>query len=51
MSMEEVQKDYGRFKKQAKDLQKWILETFTEEKIHSQMIESFNKIEQGENNV
>ena len=32
MKLREVYKDYGRFKKQAKDLQKWILENFEEEK-------------------
>ena len=29
MKLREVSKDYGRFKKQAKDLQKYILKTFT----------------------
>jgi len=30
MKLREMYKDHGRFKKQAKDLQKWILENFTE---------------------
>ena len=51
MAMDEASKDHGRFKKQAKSLQKWILENFSEEKIHKQMIENFIKAEQGEKNV
>lgn len=31
MRLREMYKDYGRFKKQAETLQKWILETFTKE--------------------
>jgi len=51
MSMEEVQKDYGRFKKQAKDLQKWVLNNFSEDHIHKLLIDSINKAVQGEDNV
>ena len=32
MRLREVYKDYGRFKKQAKTLQKWIKKNFTAEK-------------------
>ena len=32
MNLEEVHRDYGRFKKRAKELQKWINEEFSEEK-------------------
>tara|TARA_A100001515_G_scaffold29399_2_gene22844 strand:+ start:3152 stop:4429 length:1278 start_codon:yes stop_codon:yes gene_type:complete len=32
MRLREMYKDYGRFKKQAKDLQKWILKEFSQEK-------------------
>ena len=51
MSMEEIHKDYGRFKKRASDLQKWVLNNFSEDQIHNKLIESINKAEQGENNV
>ena len=40
MAMDEVYKDYGRFKKRAKELQKWVCEEFTEEKKYDE----FNKI-------
>jgi hypothetical protein len=43
MCMEEVHKDHGRFKKQAKTLQKWILDEFTEEKQYNKMVESVIK--------
>tara|TARA_R110000824_G_scaffold49483_8_gene138803 strand:- start:20752 stop:22734 length:1983 start_codon:yes stop_codon:yes gene_type:complete len=36
MNLEEVHKDNGRFVKRAKELQKWICEEFTEEKIYDQ---------------
>tara|TARA_Y100000310_G_C20679057_1_gene814806 strand:- start:244 stop:1509 length:1266 start_codon:yes stop_codon:yes gene_type:complete len=49
MCMEEVYKDHGRFKKQAKQLQNWILENFTEEQQYEKMVNSimtaFNKEE------
>jgi len=38
MNLEEVYKDYGRFKKRAKDLQKWVCEEFSEEKQYSQYV-------------
>ena len=40
MAMEEVFKDHGRFKKQAKQLQDWILEEFSEEKQYKKMVDS-----------
>ena len=40
MCMDEVYKDHGRFKKQAKQLQEWILEEFTEEKQYKKVIDS-----------
>jgi hypothetical protein len=40
MKLREVYKDYGRFKKQAKELQKWILEEFEESKQYKKMRES-----------
>ena len=52
MCMDEVYKDHGRFKKQAKTLQSWILDEFTEEKQYNKMIESIMKCfdQEGENN-
>ena len=38
-NMEEVYKDSGRFKKRAKQLQKWLREEFSEEKVYSKMVE------------
>tara|TARA_R110002020_G_scaffold18560_10_gene64632 strand:+ start:2458 stop:3714 length:1257 start_codon:yes stop_codon:yes gene_type:complete len=40
MAMEEVYKDHGRFKKQAKQLQEWVLEEFTEEKQYNKIVDS-----------
>lgn len=40
MNLEDVYKDHGRFKKRAKILQKWILESFSEKKINKQYVES-----------
>jgi len=40
MKLREVYKDHGRFKKQAKNLQKWILENFASEKQYSLLIEN-----------
>tara|TARA_R100001129_G_scaffold171479_4_gene141642 strand:+ start:1169 stop:2428 length:1260 start_codon:yes stop_codon:yes gene_type:complete len=37
MKLREVYKDYGRFKSQAKRLQKWILKQFSKEKVYSDM--------------
>jgi hypothetical protein len=38
MALEEVYKDYGRFVKRAKELQKWICKEFTEEKKYKEFI-------------
>jgi len=38
MNLMDVYKDPGRFKKRAKDLQKWILEEFSQEKIYEQFV-------------
>jgi glycosyltransferase involved in cell wall biosynthesis len=38
-NLEEVYKDHGRFKKRAKQLQKWIYAEFSEEKIYNRYIE------------
>ena len=37
MKLREVYKDYGRFKKQATELKKWVRNTFTEERQHQQL--------------
>ena len=39
MNLEEMYKDHGRFKKRAKELQKWVCEEFTEDKIYSKYVE------------
>ena len=39
MKLREVKKDYGRFKKQAKQLQEWILENFEEQKMYGEFVE------------
>ena len=36
-NMSEIYKDHGRFKKRAKDLQKWIVEEYSEEKIYKEI--------------
>jgi glycosyltransferase involved in cell wall biosynthesis len=41
MRLREVYKDYGRFKKQAKTLQKWILKNFTAEKQYAKFTDDF----------
>jgi glycosyltransferase involved in cell wall biosynthesis len=38
MNLGELYKDHGRFKKRAKELQKWVCEEFTEEKIYKQYV-------------
>lgn len=38
-NLEEVYKDHGRFKKRAKQLEKWLCKEFTEEKIYSQIVD------------
>jgi hypothetical protein len=40
MNMDEVHKDYGRFKKRAKELQKWIVTNFDEKTVHEKIIQS-----------
>lgn len=40
MKLREVYKDHGRFKKQAKELQKWILKNFDQETIHKRFADS-----------
>jgi glycosyltransferase involved in cell wall biosynthesis len=42
MNIEEMYKDYGRFKKRAKELQKWICEEFTEEKKYAELVSLIN---------
>jgi len=39
MNLEEVYKDYGRFKKRSKELEKWICTEFSEEKINGQFVD------------
>jgi len=39
MNLEEAYKDHGRFKKRAKELEKWLCEEFTEEKIYKQYVD------------
>ena len=38
MNLLDVHKDHGRFKKRAKDLQKWITENYSEEKIYKEFV-------------
>ena len=38
MRLREVYKDHGRFKKRAKELQKWICKEFSEEKKYQEYI-------------
>ena len=38
-NLTEVHKDYGRFKKRSKELQKWVRQEFSQEKIYNQYIE------------
>ena len=40
MAMDEMYKDHGRFKKRAKELQKWVCDEFNEEKIYDKYIKS-----------
>jgi glycosyltransferase involved in cell wall biosynthesis len=44
MKLREVYKDYGRFKKQAKELQKWIVKEFAAEKQYEKMLESISSV-------
>ena len=40
MNLEEIYKDHGRFKKRAKELQKWICGEFTEERAYKKYVKS-----------
>ena len=42
MNLEEMYKDHGRFKKRAKELQKWICKEFTEEKKYAELVSLIN---------
>jgi len=44
MRLREVYKDFGRFKKQAKELQSWVLENFSEKKQYSKFVESIDSV-------
>ena len=44
MNLQEVYKDHGRFKKRAKDLQKWVCEEFNEEKQNAQYVDHFQEL-------
>lgn len=43
-NMLEIYKDYGRFKKRAKELQNWVCKEFAEDKIYSQYVESMLEV-------
>ena len=40
MALEDMYKDHGRFKKRAKQLQKWVTKEFSQDKINNQYIEA-----------
>ena len=40
----DLYKDYSRFKKRAKDLQKWVVEEFNEEKQNAEYVEEINSV-------
>jgi len=42
MNLQEMYKDYGRFKKRAKELQKWVCAEFTEEKKYAELVKLIN---------
>ena len=42
MNLQEMYKDHGRFKKRAKELQKWVCEEFTEEKKYAELVSLIN---------
>ena len=44
MNMDEIYKDYGRFKKRAKELQKWIVANFDEKFAYEKIIQSLADI-------
>ena len=50
MNMEEIHKDYGRFKKRAKELQKWVREEFNDNKQYGKYVDSIRPfLEQNDN--
>ena len=44
MAMHDIYNDHGRFKKRAKDLQKWIIENFNEEKQNAEYVDQINSV-------
>ena len=44
MNLEEVYKDYGRFSKRAKELQKWVCEEFEEKKQYAEYVGHFKEL-------
>ena len=40
MALEDMYKDHGRFKKRARQLQKWVIKEFSQDKINNQYIEA-----------
>ena len=54
MAMEEVYKDYGRFKKRSKELQKWVCEEFAEDKQYEKicnLIYHIDEVEESESEI
>jgi hypothetical protein len=50
--LREVYKDHNRFKSQAKKLQEWVLQNFTEDKQYSLFTDTIlHTIEKGKNNI
>ena len=43
-NMLELHKDHGRFKKRAKELQKWVCEEFSQEKMYSKYVEAMLEV-------
>ena len=48
MRLREMKKDHGRFKKQAKQLQKYILKNYTSEKMYKQFADVFTSDQEDE---
>lgn len=44
MNLEEVYKDHGRFKKRARQLEKWVCKEFSQEKQYSEYVESMLEV-------
>jgi len=44
MNMDSVYKDYEKFRKQAKELQRWILDNFAEKDIHEKIVQSLVEV-------